>query len=82
MLDNKILKDEELENVHGGTRPEEIGDPIILVNGIVSYKVCDKCGAAMFPVKIRSASGSMILPVHPDYQCSECDNRTTTLHVQ
>jgi len=76
------INDEELENVHGGTRPEDIGDPIMLANGIVSYKVCDKCGAAMFPVKIRSAGGSMILPLYPDYQCSECDNRIEPIRVR
>ncbi|GEM_PF-6731567 len=81
MSDNKRLIDEELENVHGGTRPEEVGDPVLLVNGIVSYEVCEKCGACMFPVKVRHAGGKMEFPIHPDYQCSECDNRHKTIRV-
>jgi len=81
MSKKEILKNEDLENIHGGTRPEEIGEPRLLIQGIWSYEICEKCGAAMFPVKVRHAGGTMILPSHPDYKCSECDNRHITIKV-
>jgi len=81
MTKKKILSEEPLNRVKGGIRPEDVGDPVVLPGAIESYRVCPKCGACMFPQKIRQVNGKMEFPPHPSYYCSECEYQEITTRV-
>jgi len=74
MSQNKQVIEDDLAKINGGTRPEEVGEQRMISPGVVSYEICENCGACMFPSYKRWVNGTEVKLVRPDYVCSECDN--------